>query len=70
MSVAFRGGPQVGEREMASAHPSTIRDRHDALDQRIIEELSHPSSSDLDVARMKKEKLALRDAMEGTGRSH
>ena len=44
-------------------HVDTIRRRHDELDEEIADLVSRPSSDDLEITRLKREKLHLKDQM-------
>lgn len=43
------------------SHLNELRRRHEALERRIAEELSHPGSNDLTIAALKREKLSIKD---------
>ena len=50
------------EDDMAvSAHIEELSEKHRAIERKIEEELSHPSSDELRIAALKKEKLRLKD---------
>ena len=44
-----------------SSHLHQLRAKHEALSQKIEEELKHPGSDDLQIAALKREKLMLKD---------
>ena len=48
-------------------HTETLHQRHQSLDDRIAREQASVGSSDAELARMKKEKLALKEALVRTG---
>lgn len=48
----------------------TLEDRHEALDEMIRTELSRPGSDDLQLATLKRQKLALKDRIESLRRIH
>jgi hypothetical protein len=43
------------------AHLSELSEKHKLLDRRIEEELSRPGSNDVEITRLKLEKLKLKD---------
>ncbi len=43
------------------AHLAELSEKHKLLERRIEEELSRPSSSDVEITRLKLEKLKLKD---------
>ncbi|HWV81886.1 MAG TPA: DUF465 domain-containing protein [Hyphomicrobiaceae bacterium] len=43
------------------AHLAELSEKHKLLDRRIEEELSRPGSSDVEITRLKLEKLKLKD---------
>lgn len=45
------------------AHLAELSEKHKLLERRIEEELSRPSSSDVEISRLKLEKLKLKDEM-------
>jgi len=50
------------EAKMAlSGHLQELSQRHSALERRIEEEMARPGSDDLEIRRMKQEKLKLKD---------
>jgi hypothetical protein len=50
------------EDDMAvSAHIDELSEKHRAIERKIEEELKHPSSDELRIAALKKEKLRLKD---------
>lgn len=44
-----------------SAHLAELAEKHKVLDRTIEEELAHPSSDELKIAKLKREKLKLKD---------
>ncbi len=46
------------------SHIAELRDRHHALDREIERELFHPSSDDIRIAELKKQKLRLKEEIE------
>jgi hypothetical protein len=44
-----------------SAHLQELSEKHRQLERRIEEEISRPGSDDLEIRRMKQEKLKLKD---------
>lgn len=44
-----------------AAHLAELSERHKLLERRIEEELARPGSSDLEITRMKREKLKLKE---------
>jgi hypothetical protein len=44
-----------------AAHLAELSDRHRTLERKLAEEISRPGSSDLEIARLKREKLKLKD---------
>ncbi len=44
-----------------NAHLAELSEKHKLLDRRIEEELSRPSTSDVEITRLKLEKLKLKD---------
>ncbi|MBP0443745.1 YdcH family protein [Roseomonas sp. SSH11] len=42
----------------------SLKDRHNALDRRILEEDARPMPNTLELARLKREKLRLKEEME------
>ncbi|MBA4042445.1 MAG: hypothetical protein C0474_11785 [Sphingobium sp.] len=48
---------------MANAHHATLETRHAALDRRIARESQRPLPDALMIARLKKQKLRLKEAM-------
>lgn len=46
------------------AHLEELSEKHRALDRKIEEELARPTSDDLKVAELKRQKLRLRDEIE------
>ena len=49
---------------MQTAHLKKLQQKHRDLEQRIHEELKHPSGDDLLIRRLKEEKLHLREEIE------
>ena len=47
-----------------SSHLNELRKKHQILSQRIEEEQRHPSSDDLHIADLKRQKLLLKDEIE------
>lgn len=45
------------------AHVDELSGKHRALDKLIQEELSHPSSDDLRIAELKRQKLIIKDRL-------
>ncbi|MGD9501960.1 MAG: YdcH family protein [Methyloceanibacter sp.] len=46
------------------AHLEELSEKHRALDQKIEEELARPTSDDLKIAELKRQKLRLKDEIE------
>jgi len=46
------------------AHLVELSEKHRALDRKIEEELARPTSDDLKIAELKRQKLRLKDEME------
>ena len=46
-----------------SAHLQELSEKHRQLERRIEEEIARPGSDDLEIRRMKQEKLKLKDEM-------
>jgi len=46
-----------------SAHLQELAERHRQLERRIEEEMGRPGSDDLEIRRMKQEKLKIKDEM-------
>jgi hypothetical protein len=44
-----------------AAHLAELSEKHKLLERRIEEELARPGSSDLEITRMKREKLKLKE---------
>ncbi len=58
-------GLTKGRDEMAlESHIAELRDRHKALEQEIDDQIHHPSSDDLSIAELKKQKLRLKEEIE------
>ena len=54
-----------------AGHLAELSEKHRLLDMRIQEELSRPSTDDIQISRLKKEKLRIKDEMaklKGNGR--
>jgi hypothetical protein len=47
-----------------SSHLQELSEKHRHLERRIQEEMSRPGSTDEDIARLKREKLKLKDQIE------
>lgn len=47
-----------------ASHLAELQRRHGELERELDEALMHPSSDDLDIATLKRRKLALKDEME------
>ncbi len=47
-----------------SAHIEELSEKHRTIERKIEEELKHPSSDELTIAALKKEKLRLKDEIE------
>lgn len=47
-----------------SAHLAELAEKHRALEERIDQAVSSPGSDDLEIRRLKQEKLRLKDEME------
>ncbi len=45
-------------------HIAELRDRHKALEREIENQIHHPSSDDLHIAELKKQKLRLKEESE------
>ncbi|MEW6089923.1 YdcH family protein [Parvibaculum sp.] len=46
------------------SHIAELRDRHKALEREIENQIQHPSSDDLQIAELKKQKLRLKEEIE------
>lgn len=46
------------------SHIAELRDRHRALEQEIDDQIHHPSSDDLHIAELKKQKLRLKEEIQ------
>lgn len=46
-----------------SAHLHELSEKHQQLESRIREEMARPGSNDLEIRRLKQEKLKLKDEM-------
>ncbi len=58
---------------MASTHLFALKKKHDTLNNKIQEEYRHPASDDLQIRRLKEERLHLREQierLEGSYASH
>ncbi len=54
-----------------AGHLAELSEKHRLLDMRIQEELARPSTDDIQISRLKKEKLRIKDEMaklRGNGR--
>ena len=54
-----------------AGHLAELSEKHRLLDMRIQEELARPSADDIQISRLKKEKLRIKDEMaklRGNGR--
>ena len=54
-----------------AGHLAELSEKHRLLEMRIQEELARPSADDLQISRLKKEKLKIKDEMaklQGNGR--
>jgi hypothetical protein len=47
-----------------ASHLSELKRKHGELDREITEAMAHPSTDDLEVATLKRRKLALKDEIE------
>jgi hypothetical protein len=47
-----------------ASHLSELKRKHGELDREIAEAMAHPSTDDLEVASLKRRKLALKDEIE------
>ncbi len=47
-----------------SAHLAELAEKHRALEERIDQAIASPGSDDVEIRRMKQEKLRLKDEME------
>lgn len=45
-------------------HLQTLKERHDALDNRIATLSARPSSDDLEISKLKRKKLLIKDQIE------
>jgi hypothetical protein len=59
MTPFFNSGKEV--RMALSAHLQELSEKHRQLERRIEEEIARPGSDDLEIRRMKQEKLKLKD---------
>jgi hypothetical protein len=55
---------------MNQSHVSALRAKHAGLEARIEEESQRPAPDAATLARLKKEKLRLKEEMEGLGEHH
>jgi hypothetical protein len=46
-----------------AAHLAELSEKHRLLEQRLQEEMSRPGSDDIEIRRLKREKLKLKDEM-------
>lgn len=46
------------------AHVEELRRKHQALSEKVEEEIRHPGSSDLHITELKKQKLKLKEEIE------
>lgn len=46
------------------AHLAELEKRHQAIAREIEEQIAHPSTDDLQIAELKRRKLAIKDAIE------
>jgi hypothetical protein len=46
-----------------SSHLAELSEKHRSLERRIEEELSRPGADDLEISKLKKEKLKIKDAI-------
>ena len=56
-----------------AGHLAELSEKHRSLELKIQEELARPSADDLQINRLKKEKLKIKDEMiklQGNGRQH
>lgn len=68
-AVSARGGaieePTKGEPAMSlTSHLAELKRKHSDIEREIDEAMSHPSIDNLEIARLKRRKLALKDEME------
>jgi hypothetical protein len=47
-----------------ASHPAELQRRHGELEREIDDALMHPSTDDLEIATLKRRKLAIKDEME------
>lgn len=52
---------------MSNAHLNVIDERHARLDREILSQAKRPGSRDLDISRMKRERLSLKDQLAALG---
>ena len=50
-----------------ATHLAELSDKHRTLERRIEEEMARPGSSDFEIAKLKREKLKLKDEMARIG---
>jgi hypothetical protein len=46
-----------------AAHLAELSEKHRLLDQKIAEEMARPGGNDMEITRLKREKLRLKDEM-------
>ena len=46
------------------AHVAELTDKHSALEKQIENEMARPSSDDLEITKLKREKLRIKDELE------
>jgi hypothetical protein len=59
--TSFVVQPSTEDIMASTAHIEELSEKHRAIERKIEEELSHPSSDELTIAALKKEKLRLKD---------
>ena len=47
-----------------ASHLAELQRKHGDLDRQLDEAMSHPSADDLEIARLKRRKLAIKDQIE------
>ncbi|MBE0692979.1 MAG: DUF465 domain-containing protein [Aquamicrobium sp.] len=47
-----------------ASHLAELQRKHGEIDRQIDEAMSHPSSDDLEIAKLKRRKLAIKDEIE------
>ena len=67
--IPIRIGQATKEKVMNNlgGHPETMKKRHEDLDRKIDGDAARIGADDLETARRKKERLALKDRIEGIG---